>query len=67
MAQNKNVISVTESTINAIEIKMNSFIADASKLTNKAAASRARMLSLEIAVLLKDYRFNSIKASFKKQ
>jgi len=47
--------------IEQMETKMNAFISDARKTTNKSAAMRARKLSLEITKELKDFRKDSIK------
>jgi len=64
--QNKPVVPVSEVSITDIEIEMDNFLRDARKLTNKAAASRARVTSINLDKLLKAYRYNSIKVSFKK-
>jgi len=50
-----------ERQVDCIKNAMNSFMADAEKVTNKSAARRARKLSLEIGQQLKDYRAKSIK------
>ncbi len=62
----KPIVPVTDTTLDIIETQMKSFISDARKTTNKAAASRARVTSVNLDKLLKAYRYNSIKASFKK-
>ena len=56
------VVPVTEITLNHIKNQFDMFLIDAGKLTNKAASTRARKLSLEITKSLKAYRYNSIKA-----
>jgi len=69
MAQGKSkkpVVPVTEADINIFEAELIKFVNDARQLTNKAAASRARVTSLNLEKLFKAYRFNSIKSSFKK-
>ena len=47
--------------ITEIEIEMDAFLTDARKTTNKAAAARARKVSMTLRKLLKAYQLNSIK------
>ena len=50
-----------EKQVAILETTMKSFIKDASKGTNKAAARRARKCSMGIQRLLKNYRAYSLK------
>lgn len=50
-----------EALIANIEHEMKAFIEESKKVTNKAAAKRARKLSLSITKDLKEFRAKSIK------
>lgn len=50
-----------EALIANIEHEMMAFIEESKKMTNKAAAKRARKLSMSITRDLKEYRKESIK------
>jgi len=58
MAQNTTNIEINVTDLAKMLIN---FLDDAKKTTNKAAAARARKLSLKIAQSMKDYRKISIK------
>lgn len=50
-----------EKLLNDITEAFETFKADAVKDTNKAAARRARVASIKLAKLLKEFRENSVK------
>ena len=60
MAKNPIVPVSTVDIVN-IEIEFDNFLRDARKISNKAAATRARITSLKLGRLLKNFRYNSIK------
>jgi hypothetical protein len=47
--------------VEVVTVNMDSFIVEAGKTDNKAAAARARKLSLLITTQLKQYRKDSVK------
>jgi hypothetical protein len=61
----KPVVPISPVDVVNLEVEMHSFLTDAKKTTNKAAASRARVKSIELEKLFKAYRYNSIKPSSK--
>jgi hypothetical protein len=56
----EKTMSIAE-VVAEVEERVSFFLTDARKETNKAAAKRARKLSMEITKLLKTYREISIK------
>lgn len=54
-------MSELQSVVNKLNVLMDNFTVDAKKLTNKAAARRARKVSMEIERAMKEFRTLSVK------